>query len=209
MRRKAFLISFEGGEKCGKSTQIPLLAKALRRKGLRVKVLREPGATRVGEEIRKILLHRKKDSLSPLVEFQLFTAARRQLVDEILYPFLQKDKGVVILDRFFDSTYVYQGIAGGLNLKRLKSVEEASRRSLVPDITFLLDLPLSEIVKRTGKNKDRMERKPKSYHQKVRNGFLKRAKAEKRRFVVVDGSRTIQAIQNDIYRIVERRLGIF
>lgn len=207
MKKKSLLITFEGGDKCGKSTQISLLAKKLKQEKVSVKVCREPGGTRVGEEIREILLHRKKYHLSPAVEFQLFTTARRQLTEEVLLPFLNRKKGALILDRFFDSTYVYQGAAGGLKVGDYKTYEKMSRANLVPDVTFLLDLPVSEARKRCSGRKDRMELKSKNYHERVRRGYQALARKNKIRFVVVDGRKSAAEIHQLIWQVVEKKLG--
>jgi len=209
MNKKTLFVTFEGGDKCGKSTQIALLEKKLRARKIPVKVLREPGGTMLGEEIRNILLHRHDHRLSAFVEFQLFTAARRQLVQEVVLPFLRsRGKAVLILDRFFDSTYVYQGVAGGLDLKRYAAFEKDSRAGLLPDITFLMDLSYAEARKR-GKRyeKDRMEKKSAQFHEKVRRGFLARARKEKNRFCVLDASRKIGDLHGEILKIVEKKLG--
>ncbi len=209
MKNKVLFITFEGGDKCGKSTQIALLSKKLKALKVPVKVLREPGGTPLGEEIRNILLHRHDYQLSPFVEFQLFTTARRQLVQEVILPFLRQNKrGVLILDRFFDSTYVYQGVAGGLDMRRYETYEKATRAGLVPDITFLMDLSYSEAKKR-GKShmKDRMEKKSALFHEKVRRGFLKRARMEKKRFRILDASKRIEVLQGEILKTVEKKLG--
>lgn len=209
MQKKVLFVTFEGGDKCGKSTQIALLAKRLKRLKVPVKFLREPGGTPLGEEIRNILLHRHDYQLSSFVEFQLFTTARKQLVREVILPFLKQNKrGVLILDRFFDSTYVYQGIAGGLDIRRYEAYEKASRAGLVPDITFLMDLSYAEARKR-GKShkKDRMEKKSALFHEKVRQGFLNRARMEKKRFRVLDASKNIEVLKEEILKAVEKKLG--
>jgi dTMP kinase len=207
MRKRALFISFEGGDQCGKSTQIALLKKYLVKKKIPNKVLREPGGTRLGEEIRRLLLHSKKLKLSSFVEFQLFTTARRQLVEEVMVPFIQKTKkGILVLDRFFDSTHVYQGDAGNLSMKKLETIEKASRLGLVPDITFLLDISLKEAKNRQKGTRDRMEKKSDAYHQKVRQGYLKRAKQSPRRFIVIDGTDTPAEIHQTIISRLERRL---
>jgi len=207
MRKQALFISFEGGDQCGKSTQIALLKKYLAKKKIPGKILREPGGTPLGEEIRRLLLHSQKLKLSSFVEFQLFTTARRQLVEEVMVPFIKKTKrGILVLDRFFDSTHVYQGEAGNLSMKKLREAEEASRLGLVPDITFLLDISLKEAKKRQKGSRDRMEKKSDAYHQKVRRGYLKRAKKNSRRFVVIDGAQTQEEIHKAIISRLERRL---
>ncbi len=206
-KAKALLITFEGGDKCGKSTQISLLGKRLKKEKIPFKVLREPGFTPLGEKIRNILLHSKDYELSSFVEFQLFTTARRKLVEDVVVPFLKNKKGVLILDRFYDSTYVYQGSAGSLDMKRHAAYEKESRMGLVPDITFLLDLPLKEARKRQTTKKDRMERKSKAYHEKVRKGYLKLARQNKKRFKVLNGAGSISKIHESIWSAVEKSVG--
>jgi len=205
---KGFLISFEGGDRCGKSTQIALLAKALRKRGVPVRVFREPGGTRLGEGIRKLLLHRHDLKMSPFTEFQLFTTARRKLCEEAVLPFIQRGKGMLILDRFFDSTLAYQGAAGGVDISRFGEYEKESRSGLVPDLTVLLDIPY-ETAERRGARlaKDRMEKKSRAFHERVRSGYRALARKEPSRFLVLDGTRPVEEIHRRILKALEERLG--
>ncbi len=207
--RKGFLISFEGGEGCGKSTQIKLFLEYLNLKGTEYVATREPGGTEVGEKIRDILLD-KSSNLSPLTEFFLLCSSRSKLVADVVRPALEENK-IVILDRFFDSSLAYQGCAGNLNMKKLQNVTEfAIGEDMHPDLTIYLDLSYETWMKRKAmdeklKNLDRFELKGKQYHDKVREGYLKLAKQNKKRFFVIDATKTEKEIAKIIQNEFERR----
>jgi len=206
---KGFLISFEGGEACGKSTQIKLFENYLKSIGGGDFLLtREPGGTEVGEKIRNILLHDKSD-LSAETEFLLFSASRSKLVQDVLKPALENGK-IVVLDRFFDSSFCYQGYAGNLQLNDLETITKFATGGLVPDMTVLLDISYEDGMARKSKdenlkNLDRMELKGKTYHDKVRAGYLKLAEREPNRIFVVDAVDSIENIHNKIVAEFERR----
>ena len=204
-----FLISFEGGEACGKSTQVKKFVKFLEEKSLPFLLVREPGGTDVGENIRQILLHSKAD-LSSQTEFLLFSASRSHLIEKVVRPALAEGK-IVIMDRFFDSSFAYQGYAGALDLKAVKNITTfAIGKNFQPALTFLLDLSYEDGMKRKSadknlKNLDRMESKGKAYHDAVRAGYLNLAKKNKKRIVVVDASKSVEAVFADIVAEFERR----
>ena len=145
-----FLVSFEGGDGCGKSTQIKLFTEFLKRENIDFLCTREPGGTDVGEEIREILLH-SKGKMSAETEFLLFSASRSKIVEDVIKPALKEGK-VVVLDRYYDSSYTYQGYAGDLKVKDLENITEFAIKGTVPNLTFLLDLSYEDAMKR--KNKD-------------------------------------------------------
>ncbi len=196
MRQKGMFITFEGGEGAGKSTQIHFVASYLRKKGRKVLIVREPGSTPIGEQIREILLNPKNVEISVEAELFLYLAARVQLVDEVIRPAL-KEGIVVISDRFEDSTIVYQGYAGGLPLAHLKQVAKAARGKIVPELTFLLDLDVKKGLKRSGRL-DRMEKKSLGFHEQIRKGFLALAKQNSKRFVVISSDVSKQEVQKKI-----------
>ncbi|MBP3431802.1 MAG: dTMP kinase [Clostridia bacterium] len=201
--KKGFLISFEGGEGCGKSTQLKKFAIFLEEEGFDFLITREPGGTEVGEKIRNILLH-DKAALSSKTEFLLFSASRCKLIEEVIIPALNEGK-IVVLDRYFDSSYTYQGYAGNLNLQDLQTITNfAIGDDAQPDLTVLLDLSYEEGFQRKSaderlKNLDRIEQKGKEYHDKVRAGYLQLAKDNPRRIFVVDATKT----QDEIFEIVK------
>jgi dTMP kinase len=202
-----FLLSFEGSEGCGKSTQIRRLADRLRAGGKRVEVLREPGGTGVGEEIRHLLQHAEAGhALSAEAELLLFAASRAQLVREKVRPLL--DAGVfVILDRFLDSTTVYQGIARGLPLESVAAINAFATGGLAPGLTFLLDMDAATARARIhteGRALDRMENQPLDFFETVRQGYLGLAQREPR-MVVLDAAREPDLIAEEIWTLVKER----
>jgi len=186
MRRKGLFITFEGPEGCGKSTQIKGASRHLRRRGVPVLVLREPGGTRVGEAIRKIILDGSLREMTPHTELLLYLAARSQVVREKILPALRSGN-VVICDRFEDSTLAYQGAGRGLGRQDIRRMSRFARGSLEPDLTILLDLDPKKGIRRKAR-RDRMERESLRFHQKVRRGFLALAKRNPKRFVIISGT---------------------
>ncbi|MCW8795703.1 MAG: dTMP kinase [Chlorobium sp.] len=189
------LITFEGIDGAGKSTQVKKLEKYLVDNGREVLTLREPGGTVVAEKIRELLLESKHD-ITPMGELLLFSASRAELVQQVILPELEKSK-VVILDRFFDSTTAYQGYGRGLDLNMLQKINDISTFGLQPDLTFFLDISPEDALIRKFSEKslplafennemDRMESSGLSFYQRVREGYLKLAIAEKKRFVLFD-----------------------
>jgi dTMP kinase len=203
-----FLLSFEGSEGCGKSTQIRLLADRLRAAGKTVEVMREPGGTEVGEAIRHLLQHAKAGAaMAPEAELLLFAASRAQLVREKVRPLLAA--GVfVILDRFLDSTTVYQGIARGLPLASVQAINAFAVGGTLPHLTVLLDLETEAAWQRihaTGRELDRMESLPRAFYEKVRQGYLDLAEAEPGRIAIVDEALTQDAVHAEILQLLETR----
>ena len=193
---KSYFITFEGVEGSGKSTQIRFCKNYLRKLGKRVLLVREPGSTKIGEQIRHVLLHPKNDKMSVETELFLFLAARAQLVSEVIRPALQKGM-VVISDRYEDSTIAYQGYGGGFPLPQLKQIAQAARGNVTPNLTFLLDIDSEKGLKRAGRN-DRIEKKALGFHKKVRRGFLALAKANPKRFVVISSRLSKSEVQKKI-----------
>lgn len=191
------LISFEGIDGSGKSTQIALLQNALIKLGKKVQVFREPGGTDVSEQIREILLS-VKNEIDPTTELLLFSAARSQLISQKVIPALENGE-FVILDRFYDSTTAYQGYGrGSLPLDEIKRINEAASHHKAPDLTFYLRLSFEESEKRRAHlNKDRMEQAGEEFFKKVIFGFDEIAKNEKR-FVTIDASHQ----KSDTHKII-------
>jgi dTMP kinase len=189
-------VSFEGGEACGKSTQVARLVEKLESIGRHVIAIREPGSTRAGEAIRNLLLHS---------ELLLFGASRAQLIEEVVRPALDAGK-IVLADRFTDSTTVYQGIARGIGLKFIREMEEFVCARLRPGVTFLLDLDLETIRNRRLRrvrpvsSPDRMEELPPEFHQKVRDGYLQLAREFPERIKIVDAARSADEVEAAIWK---------
>ena len=203
-----FLVSFEGGDGCGKSTQIKLFTEFLKRENIDFICTREPGGTDVGEEIREILLH-SKGKMSAETEFLLFSASRSKIVEDVIKPALKEGK-VVVLDRYYDSSYTYQGYAGDLKVKDLENITEFAIKGTVPNLTFLLDLSYEDAMKRKNKDEklkdlDRIESKGREYHNKVRQGYLLLAKKNKKRIVVIDANQSVEKIEKQIQDVFQKR----
>lgn len=196
MTDKGRFITFEGGEGCGKSTQVKRLAAALEAKGVKVLLTREPGGTRLAEMIRTLLKDETEDPPVDRAELLLFLAARAQLVRNVIRPALEAGTWV-LSDRFSDSTIAYQGYGRGLSVDFVKAANDFACEGLTPDLTFLLDVEPSVAVQRmrgreaaTNTSADRIERAGDDFHARLRRGFLELAAANPSRIVAIDASGT-------------------
>ena len=206
---RGLFVSFEGGEGSGKSVQAQRLADALRARRRDVVLTREPGGTPAGERIREIVLHAQEIALSPEAQVLLYSTARAQNVRDVILPALEEGK-VVIADRFFDSTLAYQGYGHGVPLERIREVTALACGDLVPDRTFLLDIPVDVGLGRSGwraqSKWDRFEVLDAAFHERVREGYLRLAVAEPTRWVALRAERDEAAIAADVLREVEALL---
>jgi dTMP kinase len=198
-------ISFEGIDFSGKSTQIELLKDYLVDHNKKVEILREPGGTEISEKVRRILLDNKNEIMFAEAELFLFSASRAQMVREKIHPYLEK--GIyVISDRFHDSSTAYQGYGRGINLDKVQMVHQLAIGDTIPDLTFFIDIPVgiaNERRKKKSKVKlDRIEVADTEFYNRVRNGYLEIARKEER-FKVIDGTQTIETIQNQIISEIE------
>jgi dTMP kinase len=205
------LISFEGSEGSGKSTQIARLTERLRQAGYEIVSTREPGGTGIGERIRDILLHKDEgEGMCPETELLLFTAARAQLVRTVISPALQRG-AVVVCDRYLDSTTVYQGAARCLAPASVAAVNGFAVGEVMPHLTVVIDVPtevsLARVRQRSAGRPDRIEREDAAFFQKVRDGYLQLAKDAPQRVIVVDGTQSPEAIDQKIWAEVQKRLG--
>lgn len=219
------LISFEGGDGSGKTTQLRLLEKHLASHGKVCLSTREPGGTTLGEMIRRLLLEAGTDEISSPTELFLYLADRAEHVHEVIRPVLASGT-LVLCDRFTDSTLAYQGYGRGVDLGMLRRLNEIASGGITPDMTFLLDCPVEVGLSRTKARKlgslkagkppsllasqppsqDRFEREKVEFHQRVRKGFLELARTEPGRIYVLDASSPIQEVHEEIKRIVDERL---
>ena len=200
--RKGLFITFEGGDGCGKTTQIKLLDEYLREKGYKTLFTREPGSKGLGIKLREILLNYDGE-VSPTCESFLFLADRAQHVDCIIKPALEE--GVIVLcDRHTDSTVAYQGYGRGLDLEQIHNLNNIATSGLKPDLTIVLDVDVETSQKRVGAEKDRMESAGIEFFERVRKGFLEIAKQEPERVKVVDSTQTIEEIHQQILELVGR-----
>lgn len=199
---KGLFITFEGGDGCGKTTQINLLDEYLRGKGYETLLTREPGSKGLGVKLREILLNYDGD-VSPVCESFLFLADRAQHVDCIIKPALEK--GIIVLcDRHTDSTVAYQGYGRGLDLEQIYNLNKIATSGLKPDLTIVLDVDVETSQKRVGAQKDRMESAGIEFFERVRKGFLEIAKREPNRVKVVDSTQSIEEIHKQILELVTR-----
>lgn len=202
-------ITFEGGEGSGKTTQVRLLADWLVGLGYDVLTTREPGGTRIGDQIRALLLDPTYAEMRPETEILLFSAARAQIVGQVIRPHLVRG-GIVLCDRFADSTLAYQGYGRRLDLPTLRQITAFATGNLVPDLTICLDLPVEIGLwrKRGGDQAEwnRMEQEQRAFHERVRHGFLALAAAEPQRWLVLDATRPMEEIQAAIRQRVAQLL---
>ena len=198
-------ISLDGIDGAGKSTQIDLLRAHLESKGLTVACFRDPGSTKLGEAIREILLHREDIPLAGTAEMLLYMAARAQLVADQIRPAL--DSGAtVICDRFLLANVVYQGVAGGLSVDDLWSVGRCATGGLSPNLTVVLDLEPETAASRIQRGADRLEKRGIDYFKKVRLGFLEQISRASPQTLIVDASRSVDAIHSSICTFVDSYL---
>jgi len=201
------LITFEGIDFSGKSVQANLLLGALKDRKLPVLFLREPGGTEISEKIRTVLLDNTNHKMSAITEVLLYSAARAQMVRENIIPNLEKSS-IVICDRYFDSTTAYQGFGRKIDLDFIKKLNSFATEELVPGLTFLIDLDPEIALQRTKTDLDRLEKEDSEFHRRVRNGYLEIARSNPDRFVIVDGTQSIEAIQDEIFMEVKSKLSL-
>ena len=201
------LITFEGGEGCGKSTQITALKARLEAMGKTVVQTREPGGTPLGESVRNLLQYDDAgQGMSPEAELLLFAASRAQHVRELIAPAIAEGQ-IVLCDRFLDSTTVYQGVARAIDSKKVDTINQFAIGDTKPDLTILIDLPpeigLARVHARSDGKLDRMEKEAIEFFQAVRQGYFDLAKSEPKRFLVLDGSQSVEELETQIWQRVE------
>lgn len=201
------LITFEGPEACGKTTQVGRLASVLQEQGLRVLVVREPGGTELGERIRTLLKEEHFGyPMSAQAEFLLFAASRAQLVREKMQPALEAGTWV-LCDRFLDSSWVYQGMARGMPLDVITTINAFAIGACMPDLTLFLDLPweVSEQRLQRRRHSDRLEQEPAAFHKAVLAGYRRLAQEKPERVVSLDAQKTPEALQSEIRHVISDR----
>ena len=206
-------VSFEGIEGSGKSTQVALLAQALRSQGYEIVVTREPGGTPVGQVLRRLLLESSSSPLASGTELLLMLADRAQHVQEIIAPALRANK-IVISDRFVDSTTAYQGYGRGVELALLAQLNAFACGGCMPALTLVLDLPVSEGLRRVRQRQsgtqgtDRFEAESVAFHERVRIGYLEIARSDPQRVCILDAVRPVEMIHQEILAVVQSRLPV-
>lgn len=206
--KPGMLITLEGGEGGGKTTQLVRLRDRLTKSGQDVIVLREPGGTAISEQIREVVLSSKNAGIAFTAEVLLFQAARAQIYREIVLPSLKSGK-IVVMDRSRDSSVVYQGIVRGFGRDLIDQLNDISTKKTYPDLTFLLDLPVEIGLRRQEENGggNRFEMESTEFHQQVRQAYLELAKEnDRQRWVVIDASRSIEKVEENIWQKIEQVL---
>jgi dTMP kinase len=208
----SLFITFEGIEGCGKTTQIGLLTSFLKSLQRPFLLTREPGGTEVGDQIRQILLSSKNVGIEPLAELYLYAAARAQHLRQVISPALREGK-VVICDRFADATLAYQGYGRGVDRAWIEEIHARTMGDIKPDLTFLLDLPVEEGLRRALKRmekdpvkEDRFEKEALDFHRRVREGYLVLARNEPQRIIVLDGMKEENTLHREILTHLPRGL---
>jgi dTMP kinase len=212
LRRRGIFITLEGMDGTGKSTQLRLLAKHLRERGYRVIATREPGGTRVGEQVRGILLASRTGKLAPLTELALMYAARAQHLEEVVRPALARGR-VVISDRYNDASFAYQGCGRKLGAVAVWSFDQAVCGPTQPDLTIVLDLNARTALKRAKRRelrrnsvRGRFEAEGLRFHERVRAGYLTIAREDPRRVKVVRADRPVAVVQAEMRKLVDALL---
>ncbi len=208
----SMFITFEGPEGSGKTTQIELLSEYLEEKGYPVLATREPGGTSIGDQIRTILLDPQNTAMLPASEALLFSAARAQIVSQVIRPHLARG-GIVLCDRYADSTLAYQGYGHGLELETLHAITALATGGLKPDLTIYLDIDVEEGLRRklaahkaSRAEWNRLDQQEAAFHRRVREGYLQMASQEPTRWLVIDATQPLKAIQSSIRAGVKAKL---
>ena len=203
----SYFITLEGPDGCGKSTQAKRLAEWLKVAGHRVLLTREPGGTAIGDQIRRVLMSLDNRRMAPRTEFLLFTSSRAQLVHEVIRPHLEGG-GLVVSDRFYDSSFAYQGHGHGLDLETLQRITAFATDGLKPDLTLLLDIPVNVGLARRkdGGNWNRLDDYDLDFHERVRQGYLSLARNEPDRWTVIDADQSADSVEMEVRKVVEARL---
>lgn len=206
MKKKGLLITFEGIDGCGKSVQARRTQRFLQNRGCEVILLREPGSTPVAERLRRILLD-KKLSVPDTTELLLYEAARSELVAKVIRPALRQ-KRIVLLDRFYDSTTAYQGYGRELDINTVRSLHKVATNGLVPDLTLVFNVDLNTAFARRSKDPDRLENQGVAFHERVRRGFLEIARKERHRVKVIDGTQSINQVFKEVRVLLQQKLNL-
>jgi dTMP kinase len=198
---KGKFLVFDGPEGSGKSTQAKRLKERLESTGLSVLLVRDPGTTRIGEQIRAILLNPDHDEMGMRCEMLLYMAARAQMMVETILPALERGQ-LVLCDRFVSSTLAYQLDGDGLTADEIRRVADIAIKTRWPDLTILMDMPVEESIARVQRAKDRIEQRPMSYHEAVRRNYLAQAKADPQRYRIIRANRPVEDVHADIWNAV-------
>jgi dTMP kinase len=202
-------ITLEGPEGSGKTYQLPILAEYLRQRGFDVLTTREPGGTSISEQIRTVLHNLENKEMNPRTEILLYQASRAQLVDQVIKPHLKRG-GIVLSDRYADSTLAYQGYGHQIDIESLRILVTFASGGLKPDLTILLDVDVETGLRRKELKGEwnRLDAYDLQFHQRVHQGYLQLVRAEPERWEVIDASLSPKKVQDELQRIVAKRLNI-
>jgi dTMP kinase len=202
-------ITLEGPEGSGKTYQLPILAEYLRQRGFDVLTTREPGGTSISEQIRTVLHNLENKEMNPRTEILLYQASRAQLVDQVIKPHLKRG-GIVLSDRYADSTLAYQGYGHQIDIESLRILVTFATGGLKPDLTILLDVDVETGLRRKELKGEwnRLDAYDLQFHQRVHQGYLQLVRAEPERWEVIDASLSPKKVQDELQRIVAKRLNI-
>lgn len=205
----SLFVTFEGGEGSGKSSAMALLAKRLEEEGYPVLTTREPGGTPIAEQIRNVILDKGNTAMDSRTEALLYAASRRQHLIEKIWPALKEGK-IVLCDRFLDSSLAYQGVARGLGIDEVLSINYFATEKTFPDLTLLFDLPpemgLARIAKNSEREVNRLDLEKLSFHKQVREAFHTLAKRFESRYQVIDASKDLSSVVEEAYSAIKRKL---
>lgn len=208
--KKGYLITLEGGEGGGKTTQSVNLRDRLKKAGKDVVIFREPGGTVISEQIREVVLSAKNKKIAFTTEVLLFQAARAQIYEELVLPSIEQGK-VVIMDRSRDSSVVYQGMVRGFGKKMIEQLNNISTKETVPNLTLLLDVPVAQGLKRREDSgtMNRLDLEAKNFHNKVRTAYLELANEDKtKRWKIIDASKPLEKVEEEMWKVVSKFLKI-
>jgi len=208
--KKGFLITLEGGEGGGKTTQAVSLYKRLKKAGKDVVIFREPGCTVISEQIREVVLSAKNKNIAFTTEVLLFQAARAQIYEELVLPSMRAGK-VIVMDRSRDSSVVYQGMVRGFGKKMIEQLNNISTSRTLPDLTLLLDVPVNKGLKRRENSGtiNRLDMEAKNFHNKVRKAYLELAEEDKSgRWRVINAAKSIENVEEQMWEAISDKLGL-
>ena len=202
-------ITLEGPEGSGKTSQLPKLAEYIRQRGFDILTTREPGGTSISEQIRTVLHNLENKEMNPRTEILLFQASRAQLVEQVIRPHLDKG-GVVLSDRYADSTLAYQGFGHQIDIEPLRVLVTFATGGLKPNLTILLDVDVETGLRRKELKGEwnRLDAYDLDFHQRVRRGYFNLVQAEPERWVVIDASQSPTKVQEEMRRVVAERLNV-
>lgn len=206
----SLFITLEGPEGSGKTSAIKIVKERLESLGYQIEMTREPGGTPISEQIREVILDKRNTLMDPRTEALLYAASRRQHLVEKIWPSLKEGK-IVFCDRYLDSSLAYQGYARGLGIDEILKVNDYATEGTFPDITLLFDIDPELGLERINKNKDRevnrLDVEKLSFHKKVREGYLLLSKKFPERYIIVDASKPLEEVANQVFEEIIKKLG--